>query len=434
MKVLIVDDRPDNQLLLREQLRPLDVVPVMADSGVRALRELRTQPFDLVISDLLMPEMDGFQLCYLLKTDPNLKKTPVVIYTANYATKKDEEQAKNLGADDFITRPIDEEELTSRIRDVMKRSHSGKIAEPRTKPEDGFFREYSSLLVEKLEDQLITAEENRRLLAKNAELQREIELANAELKAANDELTSANRDLEAFSYSVSHDLRAPIRAIEGMVNLLIEELGPSLSPDAKHYVARIKYNTSRMDALITGLLAHSRMRNVSGSLTTVDLDAAVSATLTGLDYAIKQAGAKIDVEKPLPPVLAHEQALVQILTNLVDNALKFIAPGVIPHVAIAAKKKDNRVRVEVRDNGIGIPLEYQRRLFHVFERLHTSQQYPGTGLGLAIVRRGVERMGGTVGVESAPGKGSMFWLELKTPDTAQAANDLAVANAPRSKD
>src|SRR4051812_29617741 len=182
MKVLIVDDRIENQVLLREQLRVLDATAVTADSGVRALREMRLQSFDLVVTDLLMPEMDGFQLCYLLKTDPDRKKTPVVIYTANYATKKDEQQAKDLGADDFITRPIEEEQLAERIRQVMQRAETGQIAEPRSKPQEGFFREYSSLLIEKLEDQLITMEENARLVQKNAELQREVREKSDELR------------------------------------------------------------------------------------------------------------------------------------------------------------------------------------------------------------------------------------------------------------
>jgi signal transduction histidine kinase len=412
MKVLIVDDRPDNRLLLQEQLRVLSAEPVAAESGVRALRELRTQSFDLVISDLLMPEMDGFQLCYLLKTDPKLRKTPVIIYTANYATKRDEQQAKDLGADDFITRPIDDDELTSRIRGVLERSQRGQVAQPRAKPEEGFFREYSSLLVEKLEDQLITAEENSRLHAKNTALQRQLEAANQELKAANEELLIANEDLEAFSYSVSHDLRAPVRALEGMLNLLLEELGP-LEGEAQLYVSRIQFNIHRMNALITGLLAHSRMRKVDGAGPAVDLEAVVRSAVTGLDFAIKESRAEVRVQSPLPPVRGYEQALGQIITNLIDNGLKFIAPGTAPRIEVSAERRGERVRVRITDNGIGIPPEHQQRLFHVFERLHPGSQYPGTGLGLAIVKRGIEKMGGKVGVESTPGHGSTFWLELE---------------------
>jgi signal transduction histidine kinase len=416
MKVLIVDDRVDNQLLLQEQLRILDAIAVTADSGVRALRELRSQSFDLVITDLLMPEMDGFQLCYLLKTDPDRKNTPVVIYTANYATKKDEQQAKDLGADDFITRPIEEEQLAERIRRVMQRARAGDVAEPRSKPQEGFFREYSSLLIEKLEDQLITAEENARLLVKNSELQREVADKNDELNENNKELTRLNEDLEAFSYSVSHDLRAPVRAIEGMLDVLVEELG-TLTPGAQRYVDRIKYNVNRMNALITGLLEHSRMRNIGAATTTLDLEAIVAAAVAGLDYAIRESGATVTVTGPLPPVVGHEQALVQIVTNLVDNGLKFVKRGTVPHVTISAESEDGRVRLSFRDNGIGISPAHQARLFKVFERLHPAADYPGSGLGLAIVQRGIERMGGRVGLESEVNVGTTFWIELEAADS-----------------
>ena len=418
MKVLIVDDRADNRLLLVEQLRLLEAHAVTAESGVKALREIRSQSFDLVVSDLLMPEMDGFQLCYLLKTDPNIKKTPVVIYTANYATKQDEEQAKNLGADDFITRPIDEEQLASRIQEVMKRAQRGVIAQPRAKPEEGFFREYSSLLVEKLEDQLITAEENAKLQKVNAGLQRELQAANSHLKSANVELQQANEELEAYSYSVSHDLRAPVRTIRGMVEILRESLGRTPSPEAANSLHRIEVNLDRMDALINGLLAHSRMRNVSAQVVPVDLEHVVDASLAGLDFAIREARGHVHVRRPLPVVLAHEQPLEQIVTNLVENALKFVGPGVAPEVTIAAENRDGIVRLTVRDNGIGISPEGQARLFKVFERLHSQAEFPGSGLGLAIVRRGIERMGGTAGVESAAGAGSTFWIELKPAPAA----------------
>jgi signal transduction histidine kinase len=412
MKVLIVDDRTDNQLLLREQLRPMGVDAVTADSGVRAVREMKTQVFDLVITDLLMPEMDGFQLCYLLKTDPTLKRTPVIIYTANYATKRDEDQAKSLGADDFLTRPMDDEQLASHIETVMDRARAGKVAEPSTKPADGFFREYSTLLIEKLEDQLITAEENARLQVKNAELHRALQERNADLKKANDELVAANQELETFSYSVSHDLRTPVRAIQGLMSILVEQLGPTLTPSAREIVDRINGNAERMTAMINGLLAHSRMRHAADAVGPVDLNTVMASAITGLDYAIKEAHATVRAAGPFPRVLAHEQSLMQIVSNLIDNALKFVTPGVAPEIHISASVEAGRVRLSVRDNGIGVAPEFQHRLFHIFERLNPGAVYPGTGIGLAIVRKGVERMGGKVGIVSAKGKGSTFWIEL----------------------
>ena len=415
MKVLIVDDRADNRLLLREQLHPLTADTVAADSGVRALRELRAQAFDLVITDLLMPEMDGFQLCYLLKTDTALKRTPVVIYTANYATKRDEDQAKNLGADDFITRPIDDDQLTARIDAVMQRARDGRIAEPSAQPSEsgGFFREYSTLLIEKLEDQLITAEQNAALLKQTAELRFAIERSNAELKGA-------NRDLEEYTYSVSHDLRAPVRAIEGMARALAEELGSALTPDTRRLLDRIQFNVTLMHALIDGLLAHARIRGLDRHLDRVELRTAVTAALAGLDFQISETNAAIDVSPALPAVLAHQESLVQVITNLVSNALKFVRPGTAPKIAIRAHAAAGRVQFSVRDHGIGVPAAFHDRLVKIFERVPTAHPYAGTGIGLAIVQKGIERMGGTVGVESVENQGTTFWFELAAADPAPA--------------
>jgi len=413
MKVLIVDDRAENRHLLQEQLRSIEAVAVMAGSGALALREVRSQHFDLVITDLLMPEMDGFQLCYLLKTDPALKAVPVMIYTANYATKHDEDQARDLGADDFLTRPIDEEVLTGRIRQVMHRAEMGDVAEPRAKPHEGFFREYSSFLIEKLEDQLITAEENAQLQTANRQLQGELERRNEELTAANGELVRINGDLEAYCYSVSHDLRGPLRAIRGFTETLREEMDEALTPAARNFFTRIEANADRMNTLITGLLEHHRMRKAGAAMDRVELETTVDTAISNLEDVILAAQGTVKVTRPMPAVVAFGPALVQILINLIDNALKFVGPGIRPKVQISAVRAGENIRLTVQDNGIGIPVGSEQKLFEVFERLHPTQEYPGTGIGLAIVRRGVERMGGSAGIAPNSGSGCSFWIELK---------------------
>ena len=144
----------------------------------------------------------------------------------------------------------------------------------------------------------------------------------------------------------------------------------------------------------------------------VELNDAVAQAISGLHFAISQTRAIIHVEPGLPAVKGHQQALVQIIHHLIDNALKFMPPGRRPEIRIRAEKRGARTRLLVRDHGIGIAPAEQQRLFRVFERLHPATAYPGSGLGLAIVRRGIERMGGTAGLESAPDGGSTFWLEL----------------------
>jgi signal transduction histidine kinase len=144
----------------------------------------------------------------------------------------------------------------------------------------------------------------------------------------------------------------------------------------------------------------------------VPLDAAIREAQAEVDLPLRQRGGEIAVEGPFPRVRAHRSTLVQVLTNLLTNAIVYVAPGAPPRIRVWTEERSGTVRVWVEDQGIGIAPEHQERIFHVFERLHGSETYPGTGIGLAIVRKGIERMGGTVGVESAQGAGSRFWIEL----------------------
>ena len=138
----------------------------------------------------------------------------------------------------------------------------------------------------------------------------------------------------------------------------------------------------------------------------------VSSALAQLDGEVREQGAEVSVEAPLADVTGHRATLIQVVANLLGNAFKFVAPGVAPRVRVRAEAREGSVRLWVEDNGIGIPPEHHERIFRVFERLHGIEAYPGTGVGLAIVRRAVARMGGRVGLESAPGRGSAFWIEL----------------------
>ncbi|MBW4488763.1 MAG: CHASE3 domain-containing protein [Trichocoleus desertorum ATA4-8-CV12] len=241
------------------------------------------------------------------------------------------------------------------------------------------------------------------------------------------QLQSANTELEAFGYSVSHDLRAPLRAMQGFTQALMEDYNDVLDGVGQDYARRISKAAQRMDVLIEDLLAYSRLSRAELELKPIDLDSLVSEVIAQLELEIRQRQAQIIVVNPLLPVIAHRVTLVQVLTNLLMNAIKFVASGVQPQIKIWAEARPearpeappHQVRLWVQDNGIGIAPEHQERIFRVFERLHGVETYPGTGIGLAIVRKGVERMGGQVGVESNPSVGSRFWLELPKINTRE---------------
>jgi signal transduction histidine kinase len=229
-----------------------------------------------------------------------------------------------------------------------------------------------------------------------------------------DELRERNDELETYAHSISHDLRAPLRAMHGFSQALLEDCGPQLDDVGKDYAARVVAGARRMDALIQDLLAYSRVSRSDMGLASVPLAEAVQDALAQVEGDVAASGGAVNVSPDLPAVRAHRVALVQSVANLLANGLKFVPPGRAPALRVRAERDNGVTRLWVEDNGIGIDAAHHERVFGVFERLHQSENYPGTGIGLAIVRKSVERMGGRVGVVSAVGEGSRFWIELKS--------------------
>lgn len=225
------------------------------------------------------------------------------------------------------------------------------------------------------------------------------------------DLRATNEQLETFVYSIAHDLRAPLRSMGGYAQLLIEDHAPSLEQNAQQMLKRINASCEFMDRLLMDLLAYGRAARAEIELGPVETQRAWETALFQCATQIEQSKAEVQTLRPLPIVRAHEGTLGQILANLLSNALKFVAPGVRPRIRFGGEADDLLIRLWVEDNGIGIPADQKERIFRVFERLH-GPRYAGTGIGLSIVRKGVERMGGHVGLESTPGKGSRFWIEL----------------------
>lgn len=227
------------------------------------------------------------------------------------------------------------------------------------------------------------------------------------------ELSEVVEELDAFTYTVSHDLRAPLRAMEGFGRILVEDHGQALDQEGRHYAERIIGAAERMERLIDDLLTYSRLTRAQIELQTVDVRRLLDRCVEDLRSA-SQAGesAEIAIDPDLPTVEAEPMMLHQILCNLLSNAVKFHRPGTAARVRVSAERRDGRARIIVEDDGIGIEPPHQERIFRIFERLHGQESFEGTGVGLAIVRKGIERMGGACGVDSIPGEGSRFWVEL----------------------
>ncbi len=218
-------------------------------------------------------------------------------------------------------------------------------------------------------------------------------------------------ELEAFSYSIAHDMRAPLRALQGFSHLLLTEYAGKLDQDGQRFLNRIANAADRMDKLIQDVLNYSRVVQSDFPLARVDVAQLLHGIIdTYPNFTPERV--EIVIHEPLPTVLGNEAMLTQVFSNLIGNAVKFVAPGTKPRVEIRAETKDTRVRLSVQDNGIGIAPGQHDKIFEIFQQVEKGKGYEGTGIGLAIVKKAIERMGGSVGVQSELGRGSNFWIEL----------------------
>jgi len=238
----------------------------------------------------------------------------------------------------------------------------------------------------------------------NQELEQKVNQRTARLQA-----TIA--ELETFSYSVSHDLRTPLRAMQGYAEALLEDESKALSEEGKEYLLRIQRAAARLDQLVQDVLAYSKVSKSDTKLQPVDVGALMDEVLHSYPELAEKA--TITIKTPLPVVLAHESYLAQCISNILGNAIKFVAPEVRPKIDIGAESQRENARIFFSDNGIGIAPEHRARIFELFGRVHPDNAFPGTGIGLTIVKKAIERMGGSVDLESEPGRGSCFWLTLR---------------------
>ena len=219
-------------------------------------------------------------------------------------------------------------------------------------------------------------------------------------------------ELEAFSYSISHDMRSPLRAMQGYADALLEKYQRQLDETGARYLERIQRGALRLDLLIQDVLAYSKVAKGEVALKEMDLEAIIRDVIENYPH-IQAHGSRIAVCRPLPKVVGHEAYLTQIVSNLLGNAVKFVSPGTLPEVRVWAETEGPSVRIWIEDNGIGIDPRHHADIFQIFGRVYSDKTYEGTGIGLAIVKKAAERLGGSVGLLSELGKGSRFWLTLR---------------------
>ena len=408
VEILIAEDSPTQAEKLRSLLEERGYAVVAAADGKQALALARQRKPTLVISDVVMPVMDGYELSRQVKADPELGGIPVILLTT-LSDPQDVIRGLECCADDFILKPYDEHYLLSRVQFVLINREMRGPDRAGMGVEIFFNGQKHFITADRLQILNLLLSTYEAVTQRNRELKHTQE----DLRSLNAKLQAANEELESFSYSVSHDLRAPLRHIDGYIQMLVEDTASTFSPEARRYLNVITDAGRQMGELIDDLLEFSRMGRAEMNETGVELDALAREAIRNLEMAT--AGRDIGWQiPPLPRVVGDPAMLKQVFANLLGNAVKYTRPRDAARIEVGSTgEEDGRVIVFVRDNGVGFDMKYADKLFGVFQRLHRADQFEGTGIGLATVRRIIARHGGRVWAEAAPDQGATFYFTLK---------------------
>jgi len=397
-RILAVDDSPTYLNGLGDALRDEGYDVVLASSGDEALELLPVVTADCVLLDLRMPGMSGEEACRRIKSSPVHRDIPVIVLTA-VEDRETMLRSINLGADDYIPKSGDFEVVKARLRAQLRRKQF----------EDENRRIREELL-------------RREMHAAEAEAARKLADTRARLL---EDLRRKNEELDAFSYSVAHDLRAPLRAIDGFGQALLEDCADRLDEAGKGHLSRIRAAAQRMGDIIADLLTLSRISRADLHRSRLDLAALSRGIVDGLRDADPDRDVGFSAEAGIE-AHADESLIVVLLENLIRNAWKFTRKRAKATIELRALKREGGLVYCVRDDGAGFDMKFADKLFRPFQRLHPAAEYEGTGIGLAIVRRIVEKHGGEAWAESEPERGAAFFFTLgQEPNDDRSRNDTS---------
>lgn len=398
--ILIVDDINENIVALKKTLEVHNLQVDTAESGEEALKKILKQNYSLIVLDVQMPGMDGFEVAEILAGNNRTKDIPVIFLSAVNKQKRFISRGYETGGVDYITKPVDPDLLILKVKTFLK------LSEQKTE-----LKNIRDILSKEIEIRK-AAEEN--LEAKVAE-------RTSELIQKNEELEFRNHELQQFAWVVSHDLKEPIRKIELFIKI-IKERYLTDNPKAIDYVNRTVRAAQRMSKLITDLLDYSRLSSDVAPEKT-DINAVVDEVISDLDYLIEESNAII-IKKDLPKIKGVPSQLRQIFQNLIGNSLKFAKKDINPIIQISseliaeksfdaeAKEDGAFCRITVTDNGIGFDERYLDKIFIIFQSLNDRREYEGTGIGLAIAKKIIEKHNGLITAKSQPGEGASFIIIL----------------------
>jgi two-component system sensor histidine kinase/response regulator len=388
VNILMVDDEPANLIALEATLEGLGQKLIRAKSGTEALRQVLENDFAVILLDIQMPGLNGIETAAAISERERSRHIPIIFLTGMDKTGEMMFRGYSAGAVDYLVKPIQTDVLLAKVGVFIE------LAQARQKLH-------------------LEIHERTRVAAEISQLNQALEEKNRELVDRSAQLQETVQELERYSYSISHDMRAPLRAMKGYSEILIEEAAPGMSAEHQAYLLKIASAAKRLDRLIEDVLSYSLLSRSKFKLTPIDADQLVREIIEQYP-GLQPPDADIRIEGRLPMVWANEAILTQCISNLLGNAIKFVPPKVTPRVVVRVEITGEEVTFWFEDNGIGIAPRDLDRIFGIFVRVHSTESYRGTGIGLSIVRRAAEKMGGKVGVESTLGQGSRFWLQIRT--------------------
>ena len=356
--ILIVDDRKENLLATEKVLRPLYATIYKAASGNEALSLVLRHRFAVVLLDVQMPEMDGFETAQLMQEHESMRSVPIIFVTAISKEEKYASQAAEIGAVDYIFKPINPDILKSKVKVYL-----------------------------------------------------DIYVQREHIMELNSDLSQSNEELERFAYICSHDMQEPVRMMNSYAELLLKKYNDALDERGKKYLNFITGNASRMQKMIQDILAFSRVGREEMTLETVDCYSIIHEVLEEFEAVIKEKDAKILCDD-FPTIQASATLLRVLFQNLISNALKFHNDVISPEIAIRVEQQDGMWRFSVKDNGIGIDPIFHEKIFTIFQRFHRKEDYPGTGIGLSTCRKFIRLFGGDIDFKTEMGKGTEFFFTI----------------------
>lgn len=361
LKILVVDDRKENLFAMQKILRVLDCEIFIVESGNEALSYTLRHDFALILLDVNMPEMDGFELAELLRSNDETSQIPIIFVTASDTEDQSVFKGYESGAVDYLFKPVNPEILLSKVRVFL-----------------------------------------------------ELNLRKIELESMQTELKRSNESLMEFAQVVSHDLKNPLNVITGLSELLLARHSSELNAKGQEYITKISVTAERMTHLITNLLSYAQLNANEASYTEVDLNEVIHLVITDLSSTLKQNEGQIIVKHKLPIIQADATQMYQLFQNIIGNGIKYHRAEVPPiiQISLVPNEEEGAFTILIEDNGIGMKSEDIPRIFTAFKRLDNAKGYEGTGIGLATVKKIIDRHQSSIEVTSELGRGTAFWIKM----------------------